>query len=343
MPARLVLLRLAVALLASVPLGAAAHHVVDFVVTSTEPSGGRLLISYDFGTAVPLSYNFTLGDTAVFTGTNPGFDTADGDEYFPGTSIPYPIFPPGVPIHVVLVDNDGGRTAMKVNGVVLSQPGDRALVGTSGASPPGDLHRHPEWQLTVHGEAGTFGEARIAFQVVSPDPAYADSPVYFLTLTNGHLPPPEYAADAPDRASLGCQTTVGRTSRMYAERVLRTLGRCLDALQLHRARQTARVDEARAFGAAERVCVRALDILAKAQAKALAAVRERCGTKGSGDYDEATVRQHLGLVRCRMESTMSAAHFRARTYLSRLRAGGRPLHEHFPCVLQTAGEEEGPS
>lgn len=335
--------RFGLALLTLLPVRVSAHHVVDFVVTSTEPLGGQLRVSYDFTTAVPLTYNFTLGDAAVFTGTTPGFDTADGDEYFPGTNIPYPIFPPGVPIRVVLVDNDAGRTAMKVSGVMLAQPGDSALLGVSAAQPPGDLHRHPEWQLRVRGDAGTFGEGRIAFKIVSPDPAYRDSPVYSLTLTNGHLPAPEYAADALDRSSLRCQTTVSRIVQAYAGQVLTVLRRCLEALQVYRAHEVAGLDAARALTAAERTCARTVDALAKAQAKAQAGIRKRCGAAGSDDYDDALIGQHLGLVRCRMEGAIAAAHFRARTDLGKLRAAGRPLRDHVPCVVRTAGEEEGAS
>ena len=335
----LIMLLLSVAL----PRLAGAHHVVDFVVTSTEPAGGQLLVSYDFTTAVPLSFNFALGETSIYSGTNPGFDTADGDEFFPGTSIPYPIFPPGIPIHVVLVDNDGGRASMKINGVTLAQPGDSALVGTSGALPPGDLHRHPEWQLAVQGPPGTFSEARIAFKVSTTHPEYRDSPVYILTLTNGHLPPPEFAADGLDRASTRCQTTAGKAAHAYANQVLSALRRCLDAVQIHRAQQTAGLDPSRAFAVAERRCVGAVDLLARGEAKAAALLRKRCGPDGSADFDDAVIQQHLGLVRCRSEQLIAATYFRARTYLSRFALAGRPLHERFPCVHQTAGEEEGPS
>lgn len=325
---------------------ARAHHVVDFVVTSSQEGGGQLIISYDFTTVVPVSFNFSLGGVSVWSGTSPGFDTADGDEFFPGSDVPYPIFPPGIPIFVELVDNDGGRTAMKVNGVTLSQPGDRALVGTSGAAPPGDLHRHPEWQTVLALPEGTFGEARITFKMTTTAPGYADSPAYGLLVSNGHLAPPEYAGDAYDRRSVQCQAAVGRAVESYVSGVYAALRGCLDAVQVFRAEEAAGRDTGRSFAAAERVCA-TKDVAGRAEKlrqKAFAAIQKRCGAGGSGDFDDVELGQHLGLARCRIENVVAASYFRARLYLRLFSArDGRSLDQHFPCVRQTAGEEEGPS
>jgi hypothetical protein len=343
-----------------------AHHVTDFIVTSSVEGGGHLIVSYDFDSVAPLSFGFALGGASVYSGTNPGFDTADGDEFFPGTDVPYPIFPPGVPIYVVLTDNDGGRTGMKINGVTLAHVGDQAIVGTSEATPPGDLHRHPEWQLFLPHPEGTFGEGHISFKVRTTTPGYADSPEYTLTLSNGHLPPPEYAGDAYDDASVACQATVGKAVALYVERVYGALRRCLDQVQIFRARRVAGLDDSKAVAAAERACAdrngRSADSatmlgrLEVARVKAAAAIRKRCGfaeagkqhrAAASSDFGDATIEQHLGLARCRVERLAAASYFRARTYLKTFRArdtqGGQPLSEYLPCVVQTAGEEEGPS
>jgi hypothetical protein len=324
---------------------ARAHHVVDFIVTSTEADGGTLLVSYDFTSVVPVSFNFGLGGTSVFSSTNPGFDTADGDEFFPGTDVPYPIFPPGIPIWVELVDNDGGRTAMKINGVTLAVPGDSALVGVSEAVPPGDLHRHPEWQALLTVGEGTFGEARIGFRVWTPTPGYQPSQTYSLLLSNGHLPPPEYAGDAYDRGSVRCQQAVGRGVEPYARALYGGLRRCLDAMQVVRAETVAGLDADRSFRTASKACAGPLvGRIEGAREKARAVIRKRCGPDGSGDFSDAAIDQHLGLVRCRTENLLAASYFRARSYLRLFTASdGRPLDEHFPCVVQTAGEEEGPS
>jgi hypothetical protein len=343
------------ALLTHAPAGRAlAHHVVDFIVTSNAEGGGQLLVSYDFRSVVPVSFNFALGDASVYSGTNPGFDTADGDEFFPGTTVPYPIFPPGVPIHVVLVDNDGGRTAMKINGQTLVNPGDAGLVGVSGASPPGDLHRHPEWQLLLTSPPGTFGEARIAFRVMAPASSYGESVTYALVLSNGHLPPPEYAGDRLDRESLRCQAGVGKSIEVLVRSIYAELRGCLDAVQLVRAADAARLDSSRALARAEARCAGGrtdaatmIGRVQRAEAKARAAITRRCGPGASKDLDDHAIAQHVGLARCRAEGIVAASYFRARTYLRLFTArdsqGGRPLHEYFPCVVQTAGEEEGPS
>lgn len=324
---------------------ARAHHVVDFVVTSERADGGRLFVSYDFRSVVPVGFDFTLGDTSIWSGTNPGFDTADGDEFFPGTNVPYPILPPGIPIWVELVDDDGGRTAMKVSGVTLARPGDDALVGVSGATPPGDLHRHPEWQALLTTPPGSFGEARIAFRVWTDAPGYEPSPVYSLLLTNGHLPAPEFAGDRYDRESVRCQQTVGAATEPFVAALTTALRRCLDRVQVVRARQAAALDDTAALAAAAKACdARLVTRVAKAQAKARAHVVRRCSDGGSADFTAASVDQHLGLLRCRAEGMVAASYFRARTYLRLFRlADGRTLSDAFPCVVQTAGEEEGPS
>ncbi|MCW5891330.1 MAG: hypothetical protein KIT14_12370 [bacterium] len=338
-------LRTAAALLVLAPVVARAHHVVDFVVTSERADGGRLLVSYDFRSVVPVGFDFRLGDNAIYSGTNPGFDTADGDEFFPGTNVPYPIFPPGIPIRVQLIDNDGGRTAMKVGGVTLAQPGDDALVGVSGAAPPGDLHRHPEWQTLFTTPPGRFGEARIAFRVWTDAPGYEPSPIYSLVLTNGHLPAPEFAGDRYDRDSVRCQQAVGAATAPFVAVLSAGLRRCLDRVQVVRARQAAAIDDTRAFAAAGKACDdRLVARVERAQAKARARLVQRCGEGGSADFAETTIDQHLGLLRCRTEGMLAASYFRARTYLRLFAASdGRALADHFPCVVQTAGEEEGPS
>jgi len=336
--------RYAFLVLALLATPARAHHVVDFIVSSTEEDGGQLLVQYDFRSIVPVSFNFAGGGQSIFSGTNPGFDTADGDEYFPGTDILYPIFDPGVEIWVVLADNDGGRASMKLNGVTLSEPGDTALVGTSGATPPGDLHRHPEWQLVVDAPPGALAESRIAFYVRTPLPQYQDSPVYTLTISNGHLPPPEYSGDGYDRDSVRCQAAVGKAVEPFGRAVYGALRRCLDRVQVVRAVQAAGLDDSKPMEKARRHCEGVPEAIARARAKASSAIVGRCGEGKADDFDETTVAQHLALVACRTQNVVAASYFRARTYLNFFQApDGTRLGDALPCVLQTAGEEEGPS
>jgi hypothetical protein len=334
------MLSFAAALIGAGP--AAAHHVTDFLLSTPPLGGDELIIAYDFATAVaPLGPSFTLGTTTVFSGTNPGFDTADGDEFLNG--VLYPIFPPGVVIVVELVDSDGGRTAMKLNGATLTLPGDQVVLGIAGDQPPGDLHHHPEWFLFVEGPAERYAEGRIAFRVTSPTPGYAPSRTYTLRLTNGHLPPSDFAADGVDRASVRCQEAVGHSAEAYGRALLAGLRRCLDRLVRVRARAVAGADVSAASAAAGRACVPMVGKLARLRARATSAVERACGPNGSGDFSAADAARQLALVRCRIEEAVAASYFRARTYLSGLTAEGRPLPEHFPCLVQTSGEEEGRS
>lgn len=333
-----------------------AHRVVDFIITSSEEAGGELLVAlYDVrGAVVPVNFSSTSGEIALYTGTNPGFNASNGDEFYADTGRPVPIMPPDVPVHVVLVDNDGGRTGVKINGTLLTRPGESGLIGTAGPNPPGDLHKHPEWML--FGSAGQFAEGRIVFKLTTPAPGYSDSPTYVLRVSNGNLPPPALAADAYDRQSVACQQAVGAAVESYQRFVYRALRRCLDAILAHRARETAGVDASRAAAAVARHCTGAaaqsdagtmLGKVARAAEGGFTTIRRRCGSDASGDFSDDGIRQHLGLVKCRVEETIAASYYRARSYLARLEArpsqGGGVLSEHFSCVTLTAGEQEVPS
>ncbi len=320
-----------------------AHHVTDFLL-SQDPTGtsDSLVCEYAYDTTVaPLAYSFNVGATRVFSGTNPGFDAADGDEFFAG--VPYHIFPPGVQIVIELVDHDGGRTAMKLRDRTLAQPGDAVELGTAGSQPPGNLHHHPEWLLFVDGPPGRYAEGRISFRVTSPTPGYSPSRTYTLTLTNGHLPPPDFAADTYDRASVACQHAVGRAVEPYVTAVLGGLRRCLDKLTVARAKLVAGNDVTAASGAAGRTCVSMATKLEKVRTRATASITKKCGPGGSGDLSDEQVAQHLALARCRTEEIASASYFRAQTYMQPLSAQGKSFRDLFPCVLRTAGEEEGRS
>jgi hypothetical protein len=333
---------LLLAALVARPLPAAAHHVTDFLM-STPPGGGdQLIIAYEFDTTVaPLSFSFAAGSTSVFSGTNPGFDAADGDEFLNG--VQYHVFPPGVAITVELVDNDAGRTAMKLNGTTLAQPGDHVLLGTAGGSPPGDLHHHPEWLLLVDGPAQQYAEGTISFRLTSTTPPYTASPTYTVKLTNGHLPPADFAADAVDRKSIACQEAVGRAVDPFTHAVYGALRRCLDRLVVVRATTVAGGAVGRPSAEAGRACVPMADKLDRQQRRAAAAIAKACGSTGSSDLTADEITRHLALARCRTEEIASASYFRAQTYLKALSARGQSLRALFPCVYRTSGEEEGRS
>lgn len=321
----------------------AAHHVTDFIL-SQDPTGASdaLVCEYEYdATVAPLAFSFSTGTRSVFSGTNPGFDAADGDEFFNG--VPYHIFPPGVSIWIELVDNDGGRTAMKLRGTTLERPGDAVELGVAGTRPPGNLHHHPEWLLFVDGPPDRYAEGRLSFRVTSPTPGYSPSRTYTMRLTTGHLPPPNFAADAYDRGSVACQQAVGRAVGPYVGAVYESLRRCLDRLTVVRARMVAGDDVTAASGAAGRACVAGARKVEKQRARAAAATARKCAAGGSNDFSDAQIAQHLTMARCRAEETVAASYFRAQTYMKPLTAGGRSFRELFPCVFRTAGEEEGRS
>jgi len=331
---------LALLVVAAAP--AHAHHVTDFLM-STPPGGGdQLIIAWPFDAAVaPLSFDFALGDTTVFSGTNPGFDAADGDEFL--GSLHYRVFTPGTEIGVELVDNDGGRTAMKLNGKTLAVPGDATVLGVAGDAPPGDLHHHPEWLLYSTGPAGAFAEGHISFRLTTTTPGLEPSPVYTVRLTNGHLPPPDYAADRYDGRSVACQQAVGRAVDPYVHAVYQALRRCLDRLAVVRARLVASLAVDAAGSAAGRVCAPMVDKLDRLRARSAAGIARACGAHGSTDFTDEEIAQHLGLARCRAEETAAASYFRAQTLMKPFAAHGKPLLDAFPCVVRTSGEEEGRS
>ena len=345
------------ALIAATSGAARAHHVTDFLLTSSEEGGGSLECLYPYEvTVAPVTFSHSENGVSVYTGTDPGFDASDGDDPRYGVlgGPLVPVLRHGTTISVEITQIDEGIVAARLNGQTLAHVGDSVVLGTEGAAPPNGLHHHPEWELILMLPEGEYGEAAISFRVTTDSPHYGPSPSYTLRLSNAHLAPVDYDASKFDKASLACQGTVGTVVGAYTSRVYATLRPCLAALQGLRARTATGKGIAQAEAAAEKVCANAhgkgpdaqtlLGRLAAAKSDALAMIQRKCGGAGSNDFTDDAISAHLGMVECRVFGLVAAGYFAARTDLRKFNArasqGGRPLGDYFPCFLKTAGEEE---
>ena len=332
---------------------AGAHHVTDFVITSSEDGSGQLLIVlYPFDrTVAPMSFSHTEGGLSVYTGTDPGFDVTDGDEFKPDGST-YPLIAPGATITVEITGIDEGKTAMKLRDVLLKSVGDKVVLGTRGAPPPNDFHHHPEWTLYLMLPEGEFGEATISFKLTSD--AYTESPSYTLRLSNAHLGRAEYRVDQFDKAGVACRDTVAKEVGGFTAKAYAAFRKCATKIEILKASEAAHLDLTKPTAVAEKTCADSngtgadtktlIGTLAALRAKAAAAITKKCGPTGANAFDDDAINAHLGMVQCRVEGMVAAAYFRIFTDLKAFPArpaqGGKPLNEYFPCLVKTAGEEE---
>ncbi len=333
----------------------ASGHSGDLIIGSTASGGGNLAIEFDFAQKVQTSYAFSTPTHAVYTATSPGFDALDQNEppdFFElnnGTRVTVEIVyidPPGS-AKIVFPNGNAYRTP----GTTLENPGDSAVIGQYGDSDPDGLHQHGQMQLVLALPAGTFGEARIVFKLKdsSPSPTYGDSELYVLTLTNGHLAPPDYDTGAFDQASVRCQQEVGRRIRGFVNKKLSLMGRCLDKLAAYQAAQALAAPPPallnRLLQAAQNACAKpsgpvSSTMLAKieqARQDTVAKIEARCGSSGSSDFSSVDIQAHVNMAGCRVEELASASYPEAKHGLEQFNArpeqGGDPLDEYFPCLV----------
>jgi hypothetical protein len=325
------------------PVG--AQHHGDLIIGSTADGGGALAVEYDFDTVVPVSFSESLGGVSIYTATEPGFDALASDE--PAES--FFVLDGGTQVSVEITGIDAGKTAMKLGGTTLAAVGDTVVLGTAGAAPPNDLHHHPELQLILMLPPGKFGEGSIAFRLTTTSASYASSEIHTLALSNGHLPSPAYDAAGYDAASVACQKAVGKQVRSFIGKKQGLLAKCLDKLQVVRAREVAALDVTTALAGAERACADAsgpgpdaatmLGKIESARTRALAAIQGACPA-----LDGNAVIAHLGLAGCRAEEIMAASYSGARADVARFTTrpsqGGGPLSDHFSCLVPSPAEEE---
>lgn len=166
-----------IVLLAAAP-GSACVGANCMLIGSTADGGGALTIDWDFAARGVLQTFRALcaGGDCLYSTIDPGFmavDDAPHAGFFTlaaGTA---------VSLEIVAIDE---AAALKINGVALAHPGDRAPLGRAGT-----LHVHPTWQLTV--ADGVTGDFPLSFTLTTDSPRYAGSAVFTVTLTNRPPPP----------------------------------------------------------------------------------------------------------------------------------------------------------
>lgn len=338
MTKRLAALAVASLTLATTATPSRAQHAGDMTVASTADGGGALTIEFAFDTVIPVTFLTAVAGTSVYTATEPGFDTLAADEPLEGLWV----LDDATQVSVEITALDPGTTAMSLNGTVLDAVGESVVLGTQGAAPPHDLHRHPELQLLLMMAPGEFGTGTIAFKLTTTSGSYTESESYTLTLSNGHLAPIEYDTGAYDKASVGCQKTIGKEAKGFLSAKYQTLAKCLDKFQVVEALEAAGADTTSAEAAVAGACgQKMLDKIAGVRAKAEAKITDRCGAAASADHGAESIAAHLGFVGCRVEELVSASYPGAQGLLAELSVGGHPLDESFPCLVPTAGHAHG--
>ena len=143
-------------------------------IWSTADGGGALTVQWDFTEKAQTFESFCAPDNSscLYSNIDPGFmapTEAVGDSG-------YYRLADGTTVSVEIVSADPGLS-MNVDGQQLYQPGDSALLGTMPT-----ILVHPSWQLVAPG--GQFGDYHISYQLKSGSPAYTDSAVFSVVVTN---------------------------------------------------------------------------------------------------------------------------------------------------------------
>lgn len=144
---------------------------VDLIIGSTEPSGGALVLDYDFGLPFEVFESTTIGGFTLWSGTDPGFAQAETDEPDEGVYA----LEDGVTVSLEVTALEAG-TRFRFGDVTVDEVGERVALGTVP-----DLHGHGEWQVTLP-EGVETGDYPFSFRVVS-DTVYdaSESETAFLT------------------------------------------------------------------------------------------------------------------------------------------------------------------
>lgn len=279
-----------------------AQHVhdeaaADMAIGSTRAGRGALAIAFDWTTPVRATFSDALGSLVLHSALDPGFAPATDD------ALGVHPLRPGTEVHVVLVDDAAGGGALKVRDVVLAAPGDRAVLGMAGDAKSGSLHHHPEFQLRSRASDGAFAEATVAFRLEAPASAYRPSPVYVLSISNGHLPPLTYATASYDVGALRCQQALAGGVAAWLRTLVRSAAHCPSAFAPACAAGTACTDAAGASATPD--AIRAA--LAPERAALLARLDDACVAVADRGWDARARAAHVGLGECRLASTLAQA------------------------------------
>jgi hypothetical protein len=348
----------------------AQHEHSDLLIGSDAMGGGDLLLDYPFDERPVVRVSDSGAPVGLFTATDPGFNQVEEDE--PGEGV-FTI-PAGkeISLQVVAIDEivslkmdngvdgvffipfDGDQYRIGVigdgvcnQGTMLCTAGDVGAPCTENAdchTLTPNIHNHPEYQLVLLGEPDKFAEGRVTFKLTNTGvgASYGDSPLYSLTVSNGHLPGleiEENPTEADARAS--CQKTVAKAVRTLTGSQYKLLSKCLD-----------KAIAAEHLGKSESAASKACDVdggdpkslvgrLGAARQKAEDKIADACGPldASSEPYTLSQVKTHLGMASCRTQELIAAAYSESIEHIAELASGTCPagtcdggVHEGDACT-----------
>ena len=329
----------------------AQHEHQDLAIGSDAMGGGNLLLDYPFGERPVIRVSDSGAPVGLFTAGDPGFDAA-GDEPDEGVFS----LPAGTEIGLEVVAIDEVVSLKMDNGVdgpfffpfdgdqyrigligdgVCNQGTMLCTAGDIGAACTEDadchtltpsIHNHPEYQLLLLSAPETFAEGRVTFRLQNTDvsPAYGDSPLYTLTLSNGHLPGleiEENPSEAGDRVA--CQKTLAKAVRGVTSSHYKLFSKCLDkalAAEHLGKSETAAVTACNPDGGDPKSLA---GRLAAATLKAEEKIAAACGplSAASEPYTLSQVRTHLDMAACRTADLIGAAYSESVEHIAELASG----------------------
>jgi hypothetical protein len=189
-------------------LAASAAHAQhdDLSIYSTASGGGALAVVGPLEEKVLVTPRlpFCPGGICPYSATDLGFVTPAADQ--PGGGLRS--LNPGTQVSFVLVAIDA-FASVKIGTTVLADAGESASLGAATG-----LHVHPEWQVSA--PEGQRSDYPLQFRLTTSSPAYDDSIVYTLTLTNdptgsGASPTPSATALPPSATPSGAPVSATPT------------------------------------------------------------------------------------------------------------------------------------
>jgi hypothetical protein len=167
-----------VTLLFALPALAHAHTDGAFLVYSTAPGGGSLVIVGGSDEPIHAELLFCGAGRCLFENDEGSIRTPNVDDLAEGLYA----LTAGTKVRAEIVSVDAGA-ALKIGSAKLDQPGESTNLGTAHS-----VHAHPIWQIeALEGEEDHWS---ITFRVTTGAAAYADSEPVPQALTNheGHEP-----------------------------------------------------------------------------------------------------------------------------------------------------------
>lgn len=327
------------------------HEHQDLAIGSDAISGGNLLLDYPFDQRPVIRVSDSGAPVGLFTAGDPGFDAA-GNE--PAESVF--ALPAGTEISLEVTAIDELVSLKLDNGVdgpffipfegdqyrvgligdgICNQSSMLCTAGDVGAACTEDadchtltpsIHNHPEYQLLLLSAPETFAEGRVTFRLrnTGVSPSYGESPLYTLTLSNGHLPGLELEENPTQAdARTACQKTVAKAVRGLTSAHYKLLGKCLDkalaAEHLGKSESAAVKACSPDGGDPKSLAGRLIAATLKAEEKIGAA----CGSldASSAPYTLSQVRTHLDMAGCRTEELIGAAYSESVEHIAELFSG----------------------